>query len=176
MPSQNEELGSQPIPQADAFGDLVEFYHFRPKQIEFLKEFQKDCDLERAGKAVGYSKSTLQKFLDPHTELGQAMLREIRAIQEDWMKAIKLNAQKSAVKHLELMEKFENDYDQADLKSPVKGMLAGTLAKMSDASLKATGQFNREGTSSGVRVEINIDLTSNQEKPIDITGEAKIVE
>lgn len=109
---------------------------------------------------------------DQHTPLGRAILRELRAIQDTYLKAIKLNAKSAAQKHLELMEKFEGDYDNTDLDHSNKPQFAGTLARMSDASLRATGQFNQQKQSGGVKVEINIDLGGKEDPPpVDVEHE-----
>ena len=158
--------------EEDEFNGLVEFYPFKPAHIKALQEYQKDLDIDRAIKSAGINRHNKTKLLDPTTPQGLAFTKEMRAIQEEYQVAIRLNANSSAKKHLELMQKFEQDYDVADLKNQNKGSLASTLAKMSDTSLKATGQFNKADTGGGTKVEINIDLTSNkQDEPIEVKAE-----
>lgn len=84
-----------------------------------------------------------------------------------------MNAPAAAKKHLELMKKFEEDYDSTDLKSQNKSGLSSTLARMSDANLKATGMYGNTEASKGTKVEINIDLSGNPSaKEPDIVIEA----
>ena len=160
-----EEIGTVPTPQSDAYGELQQYYPFNQKQLMFLEEYSKDLDTKRAAKAVGYKARYIEEFRNQHKALGQAMTREMQRIQRDWIKAIRLNAKSSAAKHIEIFEKIEADYDIADLET--KSKFAGTLAKLSDTSLKATGQFAQEKVNSGVKVEVNIDLSSNDPKTIE---------
>lgn len=167
-PKQNPSLiGSVPTPNEDAFGELESFYPFSKQEIDFLQEHNKDLDIERALKASGLKKKALSKY----TAQGQALLREMRATQSEWQKAIRMNSSAAATKHLELMKKFEKDYDDADMKNQNKGSFAGTLARMSDASLKATGHYGQEKAGGGTKVEINIDLSGTP----DTTKEPDIV-
>lgn len=157
--------------EEDEFNGLVEFFPMKPEFIQALQEYQKHLDIDKACQASGITNHTKKKLLDPTTDAGLAFTKEMRAIQEEYQAAIRLNANYSAKRHLELMEKFESDYDAADLKNQNKGSLASTLAKMSGDSLKATGKFNNENTGGGTKVEINIDLSSNAKDelpPIDI--------
>jgi hypothetical protein len=124
------------------------------QEINFLHEYNKDLDVERALKATGLKKGAL----NPHKEQGQALLLEMQQISKDWQAAIRMNTQAAAAKHMELMEKFEKDYDSADIKNQNKSGLSGTLARMSDANLKATGHYASEDKGGGTKVEINIDL------------------
>ena len=158
LPASQKQGGSLPQSE-DAFGELQNFYPFGKQEIDFLREYSKDLDTERSLKAAGLKKGAL----DPHKEQGQALLREMQETQQEWTKSIRLNAPHAAKKHLELMEKFEKDYDSTDLKSANKSGLSGTLARMSDASLKATGHYGQERAGGGTKVEINIDLSAGQE-------------
>lgn len=164
----------KPVPkEEDEFHGLVEFTPLKPQYITALQEYQKDLDLSRACKAAGLTSYEKKKVMDPTTDVGTAFLKEVKIIQEQYTKAIHLNAHSSAVKHLELMEKIEADYDRADINNQNKGSFASTLARMSDSSLKATGKFASENTGGGTKVEINIDLSSNAKSeeelpPIDV--------
>jgi len=162
------KVGKNPLPSSDVYAQVEQFYPLNKKEIEFLHEYNKDLDIGRALKAAGLTK----KALDTHSKQGQAILLEMREINEMWHRAIRMNSQAAATKHLELMEKFEADYDTADIKNQNKGSLSGTLARMSDANLKATGHYAKEGGPSGTKVEINIDLSGKKDEPeIKITGE-----
>lgn len=171
-PTRKHEVGTL-AKQEDEFNGLAEFFPMKPEYIIALQEYQKDLDLDRAMKAAGISYAVKKKLLDPTEERGLAFLKEVKEIQDQYYKAIRLNASSSAVKHLELMAKIEADYDRADITNQNKGSFASTLAKMSDTSLKATGQFTQENKGGGTKVEINIDLSSNaqQDPPIDIKAE-----
>lgn len=173
-PSQKpDRLGSERVPDEDAFGALVDVYPFGREDIQFLAEFQRDLDWKRALEAAGLppTQKQINKMTDIHTRYGQAVMREVARIQDDWTRSIRMNAHASARKHLELMEKFEKDYDGMDLKNQNKSGLSSTLARMSDASLKATGHYGQEKQGSGLKVEINIDLGGLSAPADPIEGE-----
>jgi hypothetical protein len=163
-PKSQSEIGSLPQKSEDAFGDIESFYPINKAEVNFLQEYNKDLDIERALKASGLKK----KALNPHTDQGQALLNEMREINIAWTSAIKMNSPAAAKKHLELMEKFEADYDGADLKNQNKSGLASTLAKMSSDNLKATGHFGNQDAGGGTKVEINIDLGGSDKTAPDI--------
>lgn len=155
----------------DAFAACTEVYLFTPNQIQVLKEFQKDCDLDAALKRAGLSAKYKQPLTDPTSKLGQAFLKELNEIQSDFLNSIKLNAQKAAAKHMEVFETIEEDYKSIDTEHKNKPGMAGALARMSDSTLRATGQYHQEQKNSGVKVEINIDLGDKPQEAIDVTHE-----
>lgn len=153
----------------DPFSGLTEFAPLTKKAVELLREFQKDCDLDRAIQAAGLNPRYKEEIMNGNSPLGRRMKRELQKISEDFFEAIHLNTNAAARKHLELMQRFEDDYEKAEIDNRNKGALAGTLARMSDTSLKATGHFQSEGVNNGVKVEINIDL-GDTNQPIEVDG------
>jgi len=158
----------------DSFA-LQEFHPFKPKHYQFLIEFQKDLDMERALKASGFGARAGENFLDPDTPFGRQMSSEIMAIQKEFAKGIKLHAKWSASKLVEYMEKIEADYENSDLETRAK--FASTMARFADTALKATGQYASKGVDKGTRVEINIDLSGEGNmKRVDDIIEVKLEE
>lgn len=152
------------VSRVDIFAEVENFYPLNREDLNFLQEYNKDLDIERALKDSGLKKSQLK----PAKDRGQALLLEMKNIQAAHMAAIQMNAPAAARKHLELMQKFEDDYDATDLKSQNKSGLSSTLARMSDANLKATGHYGQAERSQGTKVEINIDLSGHNKKAEEI--------
>lgn len=135
-----------------------------------MAKYQESLDLDAASKSVGLTSKQKSAWMDRSTKRGQAMAREMEAIQETWRKALSLNPKAAAAQHVELMEKINEDYDQIPAIHQNKPGMASALLKGSDTSLKATGQFQQERIDSGIRVEINIDLGQEKQEVI-IEGE-----
>ncbi len=93
------------------------------EDYDFLMEFQKDLDFDRSAKASGISKNKILRLKNESSPYGQAMRAEMQRIQEDWSAAVRMNAFASIRKHQELMEKFEKDYDSADMKTKTRVLL-----------------------------------------------------
>lgn len=148
-------------------GGLPDFYRFSLKQLQFLEEYARDLDINRAAKEVGAAVKTVRgNWLTQ--EKFQA---EIEAIHRIWQTNIRMTAEHATARHIELMDKVEDEFDKADGASD-KAKLAAPLAKMSDSYLKAAGKFATGGDQKGIHVTINIDL--GEDRTIAVEGEEVI--
>jgi len=148
------------------------YYLFDAEHIVFLREFQKDLDINRAANACGIEPRKIHRHLKKKDERGKALKRELMRIQDEHVRALHLNTQSAAAEHMRLQRKFESDYDSAD-DERAKASYAGVLARMSDSNLKATNHYLGEGVDKGIKVNINIDLgeqvvSGNTEDVIDV--------
>ena len=141
-----------------------ELHFYTKKEIEFLDVYAETLDKDAARKASGMTVRQIER--------NSYLAKEIRIIQKMVQKKHRLKTMK--MNHLRMMEKFEEDYDklkdEGDNRSAV-GM-AGTLARMSETGMKATGDFHQEkDNTSGMQVSININLEHNYDEPptIDVT-------
>jgi hypothetical protein len=152
-----EDIADALVPQYEAGYTLNSF---KLAEIRALEEYAKDLDMVRACAAAGYKAPRKAAF-----DLMQRkhILEEIREIHAIWKLNLRMSAKHSSAKHIELMQKFERDYDELDSTvqkgtSNIKGQLAGTLGRMSDSMLKATGHFDDKSGGSAAGIVINIDL------------------
>jgi len=126
------------------------------KQVAFLQAYSGCLDMKQAIREAGYAESNVS---DTEQRLiNNPWIRsEIEEINRRYKLKWKMNADMTAAKHIELMEKMEKAFDAGDTK------LANSLAKMSETALKATGQLDKDIGSkvSPVTVKINIGSASN---------------
>lgn len=141
--------------------DLTEFHRFNLKQFKFLEEYSKDLDHARAAKEVGIQTATANKWLNQ-----DAFKQELMAIHEVWRKNIKMSSAHASAKLLDLMQKFEDDYDM--MEAGDKSKMANALMKGADSYLRATGQYAQKEESGGTNIVVNIDLSGDL-KPRDVT-------
>ena len=148
--------------------DVTGYYPFKIEQLEFLKEFAKDCDHKRAGKAVGASPATIKKWM-----VEEKFRAEIMEIHDVWRLNWKMTAENAAAKHINLMEQLEKDYHQLDVEDRSK--MANPLVKASETYLRAAGHFTHGGSDNESQVVINIDLGGDpdNEKKVKIEGKKK---
>lgn len=146
----------------DSF-DLTEYHEFTAKQFHFLEEYSKDLNPARAAKDVGVSDKVAKRWLTT-----DGFKQELMAIHDVWRKNIRMTSAHASAKLLDLMDKFENDYDEMELGDRPK--MAGALIKGADSYLKATGKYQPEQEAGGNNITINIDL-SGELKPRNIDGE-----
>jgi hypothetical protein len=148
--------------------DEARFYKFNATQFAFLEEYAKDLDERRAAKALGLSLATVTGWL------GNTKFRaEMDVIHDIWMTNVRATAEHAQARHIKLLNKMEKDYDAFE--DGTKAKMAGSLAKMSDTYLKATGAFTKDGGGPEGQVVINIDLggdPKNNDKVV-ISGEKK---
>lgn len=149
--------------------DLTAFHRFSLSQLEFLREYAKDCDHDRSGSAVGVSKYTVNRWLqEPKFQ------SEIEEIHDVWRLNIKMTAETAAARHIKLMNQLEKDYHLLEIEDRSK--MANPLVKASETYLKAVGHFNHGGTGADdAQVVINIDLGGDpdNEKKVVIDGGGK---
>lgn len=148
--------------------DATGFYMIRPEQFRFLKEYSKDVDMARVAKELDIKPSTLQAWLAT-----EGFKAEIIAIQKVWSTNIRFNAQHASAKHLALMDKIEEAYDEGDLDEKAK--FAPSLMRGSDTFMRATNHFTPEIGTKGVQIQINIDLSASKTPEKDVP-EAVLVE
>lgn len=151
-----------------------DFYLWKQKELDVLREFSKDLDIVRSCRDVGYTnpEAMARKLLK-----NEAIKTEMKAIYDARFEAMRLNEEMVAAKHLNLMKKFETDYDGCDADGRVKGQLANAVAKMSGDSLRAAGLFGRESKTTP-NVVINLNLEGDKKEVVKetvIEGEAKDV-
>jgi len=146
----------------EGFGSLEPFIAMKKKHFDFLKEYQKDLDLERSLKESGVSVSQL----NGNSDLGKSLRAKITKINEDFMAALDMNTASAARRHWKLFDKMEKVFDDGD--NEIKTKMASSLTRMSDTALKATNNYDygAKKPNEGVTVEINIDLSSNAEEKI----------
>lgn len=141
------------------------FYRFNLEQLEFLKEYAKDCDYRRASTAVGVPTHRAKQWLTK-----EKFKAEIEEIHDVWRLNIKMTAENAAATHIKLMKELERDYSQADLDQRAK--FASSRVKASDTYLKAAGHFNHGGTGAGdSQIVINIDLGDAPAVEVEKGGE-----
>lgn len=143
--------------------DLTEHYAFTRDQFKYLQSYSLDLDESRAMKDIGVTPSKLKKWKSE-----EGFLAELSVIHDVYRKAIRMTSNHAAAKLLDLMDKFEGDYDQMDHSD--KSKMAQSLMKGADSYLKATGQYANEKDVSGNNITINIDL-SGELKPRVVDAE-----
>ena len=129
-------------------GSLMKPHLFSPKHLQFLEIYTDTLDVEMAMKETGMTRYQVQK--------SEYLMRELRLINEAAM--LKHRAKSALGRHERLMDKFENLFDRSG-DAKVKGSAMSTLARMSEASLRASGEFSEKqeaGGITGVQVVINI--------------------
>lgn len=128
------------------------YFKFKAAQLDFLKEYAKDLDEARAAKELGLKLGTIRGWLDT-----PAIRAEIDEIHKIWKYNIRMTAEHSAGRHLQLMDKFENDYDSTE-SAETRAKMMNPLVKASETYLRAAGHFNHGGVSHDTNVTINISL------------------
>ena len=132
------------------------------KQVSFLTHYSTTMDMNEAIKMAGYRDASTSKKNLLNNPWIKAEVDEIdRRYRLQW----KLNANMTAAKHIELMEKMEKMMDDGNDK------VANPLAKMSEVALKATGQLDRDVGTQAVPVTVNINIGKKTE---DVVVEAEV--
>lgn len=134
--------------------DLTEYHEFSKKQFDFLVEYAKDLDGPRAAKELGIAQATARNWLR-----SEPFKQELTAIHNVWRKNINMTSAHASAKLLDLMEKFENDYDE--MEAGDKSKMANALMKGADSYLRATGQYKDKEDKGGNQITINIDLSGD---------------
>jgi len=136
------------------------------KEFVFLEEYGKNLDKTEAAKIAGY-KSANDPMQSP------SICAEMEKIQSAWMYEHRMNAKYAGGEHMRLMQKFEDKYDEKGVDSDTQAKFAGVLAKMSEASLKATGRIganDKPGGGGNVLVQINIPGGENKKPEVVVNG------
>jgi hypothetical protein len=127
-------------------GNKKTYFFNQPQQV-FLDAYSETLDFKESCKKAGLKPAAVKK--------NAYLIQEINYINQAAM--AKHRSKAALGNHHRLMEKFENAFDKGD--SKVKSAAMGTLAKMSEASMKAAGEFVetvQNSAVSGVQVFINI--------------------
>lgn len=157
------EIGSTVENGVDFVGD---FYLFNPKELKFLEEFAKDLNPVRACQEIGYKdpEQAAKRMLEV-----EAIKVECKAIYDARFKALRLTQEQAAAKHLNLMEKIEQDYDKSD--EETKAKFANALSRFSGDYLRAAGLFGKENKQTP-NVVINLNI-ADKDKGVVIDGHAE---
>lgn len=151
------------------------YYSFTLMEITALEEYVKDLDMTRACAVAGYSKPSQAA---ERLKRSEKIRLELEKIHDVWRKNMLMNTKHASAKHIELMQKFEKDYDTlpgltSKGESTIKGQLASTLGKMSSDYMKAAGSFDSDdGTDS--QIVINIDMGDGDVEVDDSGKKAKV--
>ena len=151
---------------------LETFEPFNPMEMHTLQEYALDLNMVRACKEAGYnnpSQAAMRMKKKPKIRA------EMMVIHKVWQTNLRMTAEHASAKHIQMMQKFEEDYDALSSTTDgktrnIKGDLAKTLGKMSDSYLKATGQFTDKDVDTGQQITINIDLGDGGHIEVDNTG------
>lgn len=103
------------------------------------------------------------------------LMTEIKKLDELAKLSHRMNVMSG--KHVKLMEKFEDHYDELkDMgKDKEAVQMAGNLSRMTDSGMRASGEFRDIDRQSGINVSININMEHNYDdessSPIDVKAE-----
>lgn len=146
-------------------GDKVSAHTYSRKELIFIETYIETLDKAQALKAASMS----SRQLENNKYLQEECLKLQRIIQKKHRLKI------AGAKHIALMEKFEDTFDKAveskDAKTQV-GM-SSTLARMSEAAMRASGEFKDAEQAHGAQIQVNINIGGNEEEVAPtIEGEA----
>lgn len=128
-----------------------EVYVFRADEIGFLREYAQSLDEDLAMAQLAVTSDRKRAILaNPH------VLAEMAQIQQAWRFRGRLTQEFAGGNHARLMQKFEQNYDQ--LETGNKPKMADVLAKMSEATMKATGLIGSERDQALPTVIINMNM------------------
>lgn len=137
-------------------------HYFTGKQVQFLEAYSETLDYQEACKKSGLSLAGVKKC--PY------LVEEVKRINQAAM--FKHRGKSALGNHHRLMEKFEREFDNKLASAEMKKASMSTLARMSEASMRAAGEFDDKGEDAGgvtgVRVVINIAAPESSEaKPTE---------
>lgn len=140
---------------------------FTKPQLDFLRAYSQTCDEEVAFVEARIDRRYRNDMLEePHVQ------KEMQKIQQVWRFQARLTAGFSAGNHMRLMEKFEDEYDSSDKKEE-KARFAGTLAKMSEGTMKATGLIGTTQTNELPTVIINMNGSGDKTANVQVNNGGK---
>ena len=133
--------------------DLREFYDYSLPELEFLEEYKKDLNTERAGKAVGVTSRTVQNWV------AQSKIKDVMArIHDTYVDAILMDSKIAAGEFISVFREMRECFSGGDTK------VASALATMSGNFLRATGHYSSDAHNQTPQVQINIDLGNPKPK------------
>jgi len=138
---------------------------YTDKEMKFIDKYVETLDRHTALKYSGMTLTQLKK--------NKYVMNELMKLQNIAQKKHRLKM--AGANHMGLMEKFEDLFDEAveskDYKTAV-GM-SSTLARSSEAAMRASGEFKDERQEQGLNIQVNINM--GEEKPKTIEGEATTI-
>jgi hypothetical protein len=139
---------------------------YTAKEIKFLDVYCDTLDKATALKEAGLKLEQVKR--------NKYLMNELEMLQRIAQKKHRLRM--AAAKHLDLMEKFEDEFDKVKGKDNKAAVgYSSTLARMSETTLRASGEFAEKKTGSGVNLSVNITIGGEQE-PLTVEGEVIDVE
>lgn len=135
-------------------------YLFKKAELDFLKEYSTCLDEDLALSRVNVAHQRKSEILE-----NLYVQNEMHKIQRAWRYRSRMTQEHAAGEHMRLSEKFENDYDELELNN--KSKMAGVLAKMSEATMKATGLIGTERDQSMPTVIVQMNMGSPEN--VDVT-------
>ena len=144
-------------------------HFFSEKQVKFLEVYTETMDLVQACEASGLKPPQIRK--NPY------LMHEVALVNRTYM--YQHRAKQALPRHERLMDKFEKEFDEGGV--DLKKTAMSTLARMSEAALRAAGEFSEKEQNtgiSGVQVVINIGQSAqnSEERPVvDIQAEVRDV-
>lgn len=136
-------------------------YFFAGNQVQFLEAYAECLDVKVACEKAGMTLAQVKKC--PY------IAEEVKNINQAAM--FKHRVKSSLGTHFRLMQKFEGEFDKPLASADMKKAAMSTLARMSEASLRAAGEFGEqvENTGiSGVQVVINIGAPPPEGPVLDV--------
>lgn len=135
-------------------------HFFNAKQVKFLEVYAETLDFERACKDSEMAPAQVKR--NPY------ILNEIKEINQAAM--FKHRGQAAKGTHLRLMDKFEKEFDNTkDVK--LKSSAMSTLARMSEANMRAAGEFGDQQENTGISgVQVVINIGEPPPEPTQVEG------
>lgn len=137
-------------------------FDFTAKDKMFLELYAQTLDLKQAKKESGITTDRLNS--------NPFLLTQVDRITQ--LNMYSIQAKTIIGTHYRLMEKFEQDYDEAKVEgdSKLQQGLASTLSRMTDTAMKASGEFfpeKEQQITTAVQVVINMG-TQQEKKEADV--------
>ncbi len=127
---------------------------FTKPQLDFLRAYSQCYDEDQAFTEARIEKRHRSDILnEPHVK------EEMQKIQRVWQFHGRMTAGFAAGNHMRLMSRFESEFDGSESHGD-RAKFAGTLAKMSEASLKSTGLIGNQQSDQVPTVIINMTDSS----------------
>lgn len=136
---------------------------FTPRHLSFLQSYSQTLDVDEALKISGVRRSEIEK--------SSYLAAEVQLINECAM--YKHRAASAMGRHERLMDKIEQNFDKTH-DDKTRASFGSILAKMSETSLKAAGEFGEKRENNGltgVQVIINLGDPLMGANVIDVQSE-----
>lgn len=145
------------VPSLKKDGDV---YVFKRAELDFLREYASCMDEHQALGQTGIDRRRWSEMLEnPHVK------NEMARIQRAWRYRSRMTQEFAGGEHMRLMDKFEENYDALESKERPK--MAGVLAKMSEATMKATGLIGADKDQAMPTVIVNMNMGTPEN--VDVT-------